>query len=76
MALPVRTELAANITSLGGRMDKLLARCKREVEDDIAVMRGDLRDLQQPQLFKRWLRQQRQLSEMGVDFPYAADPYE
>ena len=32
--------------------------------------------LQQPQLFKRWLRQQRQLSEMGADFPYAADPYE
>ena len=58
------------------QLDKLLARCKREVEDDIAVMRGDLRDLQQPQLFKRWLRQQRQLSEMGADFPYAADPYE
>ncbi len=58
------------------QLDKLLARCKREVEGEIAVMRGDLRDLQQPQLFKRWLRQQRQLSEMGADFPYAADLYE
>lgn len=57
------------------QLDKLLARCKREVEADLDVMRGDLRDLQQPQLFKRWLRQQRQLSEMGVDFLYVAgDP--
>ena len=57
------------------QLDKLLARCKREVEADLDVMRSDLRDLQQPQLFKRWLRQQRQLSEMGADFLYVAgDP--
>lgn len=57
------------------QLDKLLARCKREVEADLDGMRSDLRDLQQPQLFKRWLRQQRQLSEMGADFLYVAgDP--
>ena len=55
------------------QLDKLLARCKREVEAGLGVMRGDLRDLQQPQLFKRWLRQQRQLSEMRSDFLYAGD---
>jgi hypothetical protein len=55
------------------QLDKLLARCKREVEADLAGLRGDLRDLQQPQVFKRWLRQQRQLADEGADFAHATD---
>ena len=51
------------------QLDKLLAQCKREVEDDLAIMRADLRDLQQPQAFKRWLKRQRQLEDEGVGFP-------
>lgn len=53
------------------QLDKLLARCKREVEADLAGLRGDLRELQQPQAFKRWLRQQRQLADEGADFAQA-----
>ena len=51
------------------QLDKLLARCKREVEADLAIMRADLRDLQQPQAFKRWLKQQRQLGDEDARFP-------
>lgn len=45
------------------QLDKLLARCKREVEAELAALRGDLRELQQPQALKRWLRQQRQWAD-------------
>lgn len=51
------------------QLDKLMAQCKRQVEDELAIMRGDLRDLQQPQAFKRWLKQQRRLGDEGVRFP-------
>lgn len=50
------------------QLDKLLARCKREVEADLAIMRADLRGLQQPQAFKRWLKQQRQLGDEDARF--------
>ncbi len=55
------------------QLDKLLARCKREVEADLAGLRGDLRELQQPQALKRWLRQQRQLADEDAGFVHAAD---
>ncbi len=51
------------------QLDKLMAQCKRQVEDELAIMRGDLRDLQQPQAFKRWLKQQRQSADADRDFP-------
>ena len=55
------------------QLDKLLARCKREVEADLAALRGDLRELEQPQALKRWLRQQRQLADGDARFAHADD---
>lgn len=55
------------------QFDKLLARCKREVEAELAALRGDLRELQQPQALKRWLRQQRQWADEARPARVAAD---
>jgi len=54
-------------------LDKLLARLKRQLEDALAVMRRDLRMLEEPQAFKRWLKAQRQLVRERDRFEQAFD---
>jgi hypothetical protein len=45
------------------RLDAVLARTKRELTSEIHYIEDDLYDLQTPAIFKRWLKQQRQLAE-------------
>lgn len=44
------------------RLGRLMAQLKREVEDDLLDARRGLRELEDPQSFKRWLKQQRAMA--------------
>ena len=56
------------------QLDKLLAQLKRGLEAELAAMRHDLRMLEQPQAFKRWLKEQRQQERFEQAFD-AAGPF-
>ncbi|PPT76356.1 molecular chaperone DnaJ [Xanthomonas arboricola pv. populi] len=51
------------------RLGRLMAQLKREVEDDLMDARQGLRELEDPQSFKRWLKLQRAMSS-APDAPW------
>ncbi|MBB4130101.1 hypothetical protein GGR62_000849 [Xanthomonas campestris] len=46
------------------RLSRLMAQLKREIEDEVIHARHDLRELQDPQSLKRWLKLQRAMASM------------
>ena len=49
-------------------LDKLLAQLKRQVEGELAELGSDLRELEQPQAFKQWLKAQRRFYQHQEHF--------